>query len=246
MPDSRLPDNDGPRGSCREHDSGNDDHSGVGHRRTRLCAVMGGRRPPPQDVLREEELQGARLRLDGVRSRLNRLTDAFIDGMLEKSLFEARKNALIIEEQEIRETIQRLENGNGQGLRRLEEFLELIKNAPFLYKNASPDEKRDLARNLFSNLKLVGKNLRVEPKPSVQVLTNRQKIPYGAPSRGVHRTWNAILNTLLEQFSETSTTPAKALSAAAQPLNLHPSGILRLENVRLFAWQASLCSRRHH
>jgi len=171
-----------------------------------------------QDILRTNELQHARLSLDAIRSRLNRLTDAFIDGILEKPLFEERKRALVPEEQEVRETIHELEAGNGQGLRRLEEFLELIKNAPFTYKNANPDEKRDLVRNLFSNLSFADKTVSVEPKASVQALVSRPKISHGAPSRGAHRTWNTTLKKLLMQFSgsvEEAQAPIRTSKAAA-------------------------------
>ncbi len=165
-----------------------------------------------QDSLREEELQHAKFRLDALRNRLNRLTDAFIDGMVEKPPFEERKAALVIEEREIREQIHNLEAGNGLALRKLEEFLELTKNAPFLYRNATSDEKRELVRNLLSNLRLIGKNLSVEPKTSVQVLVNRPKPTYGAPSRSVHRTWVGILKKLLMHFSE----PGNELAATIQ------------------------------
>jgi hypothetical protein len=161
-----------------------------------------------QDSLREKELQHARLGLDAGRNRLNRLTDAFIDGVLDKPIFEERKAALVIEEREIRDKIHDLEAGNGLALRKLEEFLELIKNAPFLYKNANTDEKRELVRNLFSNLKVIDKNVSLEPNAGVQLLINRQQISYGAPSRGVHRTWDTILNKLLEYFSEAIKEPS--------------------------------------
>lgn len=172
-------------------------------------------------VLHEEELQRSRLRLDGVRHRRNRLTDAFIDGVLEKPLFEERKNALILEEKEICEKMQSLESGNSDGLRRLERFLELIKSASFTYKNANPDEKRELIRNLVSNLKVIGKNVSVEPKEGVQLLVNRPRTSYGAPSRGVHRTWNRLLKKLLKQFDGSdpevspNEMPVEGLKAAA-------------------------------
>src|SRR5947209_3069897 len=46
-----------------------------------------------------QELHSARLRLDEIRSRLGRLTDAFIDGNIEKPIFDARKAALLNDEQ---------------------------------------------------------------------------------------------------------------------------------------------------
>jgi DNA invertase Pin-like site-specific DNA recombinase len=148
----------------------------------------------------QQELHNARLQLDAIRSRMGRLTDAFIDGTIEKPLFEDRKAALLSEEQRTLESIRNLEAGNGGVLERLERFLELVKNAPVAYENAIPDEKRDLVKNLFSNLALTGKKVSAEPKPAVLLLANRSKSSYGAPYRGIHRTWNRLLKELVAQF----------------------------------------------
>jgi site-specific DNA recombinase len=148
----------------------------------------------------QQELHNARLQLDGIRARLGRLTDAFIDGTIEKPLFEARKATSLSDEQRTLEMIRDLEAGNGGALVRLERFLELIKNAPVAYKNAEPDEKRDLVKNLLSNLSLIDKKVDVALKPGVLLIANRQKPQYGAPYRGVHRTWNRLLKKLVGQF----------------------------------------------
>jgi len=148
----------------------------------------------------QQELHNTRLRLDGIRSRLGRLTDAFIDGIIEKPVFEARKTGLLSDEQRTLETIRNLEAGNGGALQRLERFLELVKTAPIAYENANPDEKRDLVKNLFSNLSLIDKNVDVTLKPGVYLLANRPKTSYGAPSRSLHRTWNRLLKKLAGQF----------------------------------------------
>jgi len=145
----------------------------------------------------QQELHNARLRLDGIRTRLGRLTDAFVDGSIDKSLFEQRKAAVLSEEQATMEIIRNLEAGNGTALQRVARFLELIKNAPIAYKNAEPGEKRELVKELFSNLRLVDKNLAVALKPGVELLANREKNEDGRPSQGIHRTWNRLLNELL-------------------------------------------------
>jgi site-specific DNA recombinase len=150
----------------------------------------------------QQELHNARLQLDGTRTRLGRLTDAFLDGTIEKPLFEARKAALLNDEQRIAEMIRNLEAGNGGGLDRLERFLELIKNAPVAYENAEPDEKRDLVKNLFSNLSVIEKNVDGTLKPDVELLANRPRTLCSSPSQGVHRTWNKLLKRLLVQFEQ--------------------------------------------
>jgi site-specific DNA recombinase len=156
----------------------------------------------------QQELHNARLQLDGVRTRFGRLTDAFIDGMIEKPIFEARKAAFLNEEQRAREKVRTLEAGSDGVFERLQRFLELIKNAPVAYQNANPEEKRDLVNNLFSNLALIDKNVDVALKPGVMLIANRPKPQYGAPYRSVHRTWNSLLKKLITLFGN-EITPAE-------------------------------------
>ncbi len=154
------------------------------------------------DVQCEEQLRSCRLQLDGVKARLNRLTDALLDGLIEKLPFEERRATLGVEEKEIQATISGLEAGINDSLRQLERFLELVKNAPFVYKQANPGEKRELLRNLTSNLSVTGKNVSVEPKASVSVLLNRPKLSHGAPSRDVHRTLRLLVDKIMKVIQE--------------------------------------------
>ncbi len=164
-----------------------------------------------QGASREQELEVAKLRLNGARERLGRLTDAFIDGMLEKALFENRKNSLLSEEQDIQSRIRELESGNGTALMRMERFLELIRSVPFAYQNANPDEKRDLVKELVSNLTVLAKNVSLTLKPEVDLLVNRLKLSYGAPSRCATRTLRRLLKKLLAQFTKNPPEPGRLI-----------------------------------
>jgi site-specific DNA recombinase len=155
-----------------------------------------------QDTFRKEELQKLTFRLNQIRPRLERLTDAFLDGTIERELFENRKNALLLQEREVKEKLCGLEYGNGNALTRLEEFLELVNRSDFLYENALPEEKRDLLKKLTSNLKAIEKNVTVELKSEAQLLFQRSKTTYGAPYKGVPRTLDAVLTELLTYFSQ--------------------------------------------
>lgn len=153
-----------------------------------------------EGTLRDEELRSCRLRLDAIRDRRNRLTDAFIDGNLEKPLFEDRKAALLWEEKGVENRIQEIESGGPTSLQRLERFLELANHAVLLHKHATPDERRNLAQDLFSNLTVTRKNVVIEPKSSVELLVNRSKTTYGSPSRVEDRTFIGVISQLLKQF----------------------------------------------
>jgi hypothetical protein len=110
------------------------------------------------------------------------------------------------------EKLAELERKDGNGLGRLENFLELARTASLLYKEALPEEKRDLLKKLTSNLKAVAKNVDVELTISAQLIANRRKTVCSALERGVPRTldvpqaWDGILEQLLKHFvSETAT-----------------------------------------
>ncbi len=148
----------------------------------------------------QQELHNARLRLDEIRTRLGRLTDAFIDGNIEKSLFDGRKAVLLNDEQRTLGIIRDLEAGNDRILQRLEGFLELVNNATVAYKNANPAEKCELVKSLLSNLTVIDKKVEITLKPEVCLVANRPKTSNGAPSRCVPRTWNGLLKKLVAQF----------------------------------------------
>ncbi len=154
------------------------------------------------DKFREDEAQKVAFRLNQLRPRLERLTDAFLDGTVERDLFENRKNALLLEEKELKEKLAILKSGQGDGLVRLEEFLELVNRSVFLYENALPQEKRDFVKKLTSNLSAQEKNVSVELKTEVQLLAERSKTDDGGPYRGAPRTLDAVLSDLLKYFSQ--------------------------------------------
>ena len=70
-----------------------------------------------------------KLRLDQIKDRLNRLTDAFLDGAIDKTTFGERKNGLLIEQKTVEENLATLTRNASRGMDRLEKFLELAGGA---------------------------------------------------------------------------------------------------------------------
>jgi site-specific DNA recombinase len=154
------------------------------------------------DVMREEQIRNSRLLLDQNRSRRARLTDAFLDGSIDKPTFDERKAGLLFDEAGLKEQLTHLERSNGDVLAKLQNYLELVKAASVLYKEALQEEKRDLVRKLTSNLTLTEKNLGVELKIPARLIANRRINPCSSPQRDVPRTWDTILEQLLKYFTE--------------------------------------------
>ena len=154
----------------------------------------------------EQEIANCKFRLNQIRPRLDRLTDAFLDGTIERDLFEGRKNTLVLEEKDLKEKLATLESGNESAITRLGEFLELVNTASFLYENAIPEEKRELVKEVASNLKAIRKNVDVELKTPARLIAERSKTTCSGPYKDVPRTWEKLLEKLLKHFT-TETTP---------------------------------------
>jgi DNA invertase Pin-like site-specific DNA recombinase len=150
----------------------------------------------------KEEIERYQLNLAQLRDRLMRLTDAYLDGVLDKSLLEERRNVLLMEEAGMKQKIADLEAGCSDTLIRVEKFLELVKSASNLDNLAIPEEKRVLAKKLTSNLGIGPKNVAITLNAEAQEIANRSQLLCSSPNRGVPRTWDTLLTRLVNMFNE--------------------------------------------
>jgi site-specific DNA recombinase len=103
---------------------------------------------------REEERNSVELNLRKAGPRFDRLTDAFLDGALDRETFENRKRALILERTELRERSEYLASNDQSLPSKLANFLELAKTASLSYQSGNLYEKRDLVKSVTSNLEV--------------------------------------------------------------------------------------------
>jgi len=154
------------------------------------------------EVSRIGGLEAVRMNLAQVRDRLNRLTDAYLDGAIEKAMLDERRKTLLFEEAGLKQRTADLEAGHYDTLSRLEKFLELAQAASNLYKIALPLEKRDFVKKLTSNLGVSRNYVAVELKNGARLIANRSLLIGCRPHRGVHRTLDALLTQLLALFTK--------------------------------------------
>jgi hypothetical protein len=134
----------------------------------------------------EEEVKSAQLRLSQVKDRLNRLTDAYLDAVLDRPTFEARKQALQLEQRAVEETLRDPAHG-AKSLTKIQRYLEHAGDAWLSHQNALPEEKREMVKILTSNIWVQGKDLEVEPSLPFGLIANRSKIAECDPQRDVGR-----------------------------------------------------------
>jgi DNA invertase Pin-like site-specific DNA recombinase len=157
---------------------------------------------------KEARIRALTLRISQLQGRLARLTDAYVDRLIEKEIFEERKTALLMERKSLEETVAQLRDGADSGPNRLAEFLELAGSAYMAYKVGLPDEKRDLLRIVTSNRAVQGKTLGLTLAAPFDEVANRFHNVNSPPYRDTPRTWDGLLPKLLD-FFKANPTPGK-------------------------------------
>ena len=140
-------------------------------------------------------LQSARL-----TERLDRLTDAYIDRIIEKDIYERKKAALLAEQRGIEEQRAALKENPAAVEHRMKEFFELAKSAQSSYELKLPEEKRDFLKIVTSNRSVEGKNIVITLKTPFDEVANWSKNTNGCPLRDRLRTLDRLIQTLLEFF----------------------------------------------
>ena len=119
------------------------------------------------------------MQLAQIDKRLNRLTDAYVDRVVDKDLFEQRKNALLLERTDLHERIKHWEGGNATVSEVISEILERAFNAYLAYKLGTAAEKRDLVDSLTSNRIVQRKSLEISLLLPFRLIAKRHQLADG-------------------------------------------------------------------
>ena len=151
---------------------------------------------------REAETTATRLQLGHLRERMDRLTDAYIDRLIDRETFEQRKGTILMEEKTLQE---RMSHSEQTVMTRLSKFLGLAGDAYSLYQMTIPDERRCLLRIATSDRVVTQKTIGITLKSPFQDVANRYQNANGGPSRNRHRTLKALVHKLVDWFTKNPT-----------------------------------------
>lgn len=142
-----------------------------------------------------DHLRSLELRLAETEARLDRLTDLFIDGSIEKETFNDRKKSLALERDRLRQDLATTPQLD-ERMRKQRQFLELMKTLAGLYQIAKPPEKRVLVENVFSKRQVTGKCVELEPSNWLRQVDAAMPVPFGEQHRHTDRTLDALLELI--------------------------------------------------
>ena len=143
-------------------------------------------------------LDAQRLRQAQLDARLCRLTDAYLDNVIERDLFGRRKEVLLREQRELQEHVAALENDSQLVPNQVADYLELAGNALLTYEMGIPTEKREMLKVVTSNRLVNRKNVEVKLSSPFEIIANRPKNVNGDPQRDRPRTLSEIVAELVK------------------------------------------------
>jgi DNA invertase Pin-like site-specific DNA recombinase len=150
----------------------------------------------------EEQEKALRFQRAKIQDRLTGLTDAFLDGLIEKELLEERKGSLLAERRDLDNRLARREGASRSIPDKVQEFLELADSVDYSYETGNPEEKRDLIRIVTSNRAVRGRKLEITLKQPFRLIAERPPVTNSRPSRARHRILDALLAALGKYFEE--------------------------------------------
>ena len=153
------------------------------------------------ELLKENKLQILNMQLEQCRVRLSKLTDFFVDGVIEQEIYLNKKNALVIEEKKLQDEISGFDEIQRTALTRAEQFLELVNRAYLSYQWGKEEERRDLVKFVTSNFFVRGKSVLIKLNLPFEMVVNRSSEPGGGPHRVIPRTLASLVDQLIQYFS---------------------------------------------
>jgi site-specific DNA recombinase len=154
-----------------------------------------------EQCLKEEDpaklRRSRQLQLDNIEKRLDKLTDALLDELIDQGTFKQRQETLLLDKTRLRQEIaQQSEKALSADMVR--RFLERLKNLAEHYIFAPPDEKREIVEITTSNRKVIGKTVYLEPSKWLSDTQNMLGVLYCGGPRPTSRTRHHVSKPNIE------------------------------------------------
>lgn len=172
----------------------------------------------------QKSLEGSlRVQDSHIAMKLSKLTDTYLDGGIQRALFETKKHELLEQQREIQEQRTLLKQDESNLWGNISTFLELAKNLTKSYDSANMEYQRELLHNVFSNFSVEAKKLYVTMKYPYSEIAKLRSFRECTHSLTRHRT------------SETTDTasdsqPSKRKLSKSQLRNLFEKILLNLNS----------------
>lgn len=141
-----------------------------------------------QTFREQDELLSAMKSQQGlIEQRIERLTDCYVEGGLDKTTYERRKETLLLELKEKEGGITTFSEKREKVFTSTRKKLELAKSLVLSYENGNLEKRRNLVETVTSNLLVEGKKLIITMRSPFLELSERWNLISGSPVNAKHR-----------------------------------------------------------
>jgi len=137
---------------------------------------------------KEAIMQSLHLQIAQIDDRMEAMTDALVDRVIDKAAYEKRKEKLLINRASLLERVHEISSGNDPISLKIKYFLELLNRFADIDNSASSAEKRDLIKSVTSNLRVSTKGPVITWSSPFNALYFSNFVTWGEPHRGRCRT----------------------------------------------------------
>lgn len=132
--------------------------------------------------------ESIRLQNNKLTLKLERLTDAYLESVIDKEQFEDKKGQILVEQQELRNKEVHIESQKEAIFKKAKNFLGLLKDLRKSFIIATIEEKRKILKFITSDLTIQGKNLLLTMQSPFNEISNRPDFLLGELKRDTPRT----------------------------------------------------------
>ena len=122
-----------------------------------------------------------------IDQQIDRLTDAYLAQALTLDEYKATRTRLIGDKQEFKDRIATLEHNGGNWFEPAIRFVNAAKHAGVLAMTGSDSEKRDFFKKTGSNLRVLNRELRWEPREAWQIVHDQGRFAHKTTAARVAR-----------------------------------------------------------
>ncbi|MEW8285197.1 MAG: recombinase family protein [Candidatus Thiodiazotropha endolucinida] len=136
--------------------------------------------------------------------KLNRLTDAYLDQVIDRELFDHRKNDLILKKKDVQDQIEAMKSGTVTVPDKISEFLEQAKSLYVTYASGNTEEKKNVLEVTTSNRVVDGKTSYMKLRKPFLYVGEYREIYSSPPRRDMLRTtyMNELFEKLISYYTE--------------------------------------------
>ncbi|QJB69867.1 recombinase family protein [Parasphingorhabdus halotolerans] len=127
-----------------------------------------------------------------LKERLSRLTDKYVDEMIDTEIYQAKKTEILLDTKKW-EALAAQTTKKGERLAQIRKFLELVRSLYTQYVSALAEQKREIVKMATSNRLVDRKNIMIEPPEWLLMIESLLDPAYSEQCNTTSRTFDALI-----------------------------------------------------